>query len=103
MQRDIQIINDLAEDADFPMVDEVWLCNVLQHVVNPDVIINKCKKAADVIRFFEPIDTGIDPMHHWSFNIDYFKNHFGDATLYPQNMDEPVFHKWRNAYGIWRK
>ena len=99
----VNIIYELAEEIEFPKVDEIWLCNVLQHVINPDVIIGKCKEAADIVRFFEPIDTGIDLMHHWTLTLDYFKEKFGEATLYPENSEEPDFHKWRCAYGVWTK
>ena len=101
--KEINVIHELAEEVELPEVDEVWLCNVLQHVRDPNIIIDKCKEASDIIRFFEPIDTDIDPMHHWIFTIDYFKEKFGEATLYHQNMEEPYFHKWRCAYGIWKK
>lgn len=101
--KEITIIQEIAEESFMPESDEIWLCNVLQHVINPDVIINRCKEHAQIIRFFEPINTALDVMHHWSFGIDYFKEHFGEAKLYPRNMDEPYFHKWENAYGIYIK
>ena len=102
-EKEITIIKEIAETAIFPEVDEIWLCNVLQHVINPNTIIEKCKQSANIIRYFEPIRTLIDPMHHWAFDLEYFISHFDKTSYYPKNMDELYFHKWECAYGIWRK
>ena len=37
-------------------VDEVWIYNVLQHVIDPEKIIKNAKVAAPVLRIFEWID-----------------------------------------------
>jgi hypothetical protein len=36
--------------------DEVWIYNVLQHTVDPRLIIENAKRAAPVLRLFEWID-----------------------------------------------
>jgi len=61
-------------------VDEVWIYNVLQHVENPEKIINKARKAAPIIRLFEWINIGIDEGH--------------PHTLTRENLD-----KWLGGYG----
>ena len=91
-----------AEDVNFPVVDEVWLFNVLQHTMNPDLIIAKSKAAADIIRFFEPIEYGTDGMHLHDFTMEYFTKHFGKcATYYPANQEIERFHAHQSAYGIY--
>lgn len=101
----ITILVDAAENLDFPKVDEVWLFNVLQHVIDPDVIINKCKEAAKVIRFFEPVEDHIDLCHLHTFSLDYFKGHFGDCVQYYEDHKGRVknFHEHEAAYGVWVK
>ncbi len=99
----IAIITAPAEDVVFPEVDEVWIYNVLQHVIDPDVIINKAKEAAKVIRFFEPVNDGIDVCHLHTFTMDYFKGHFGDSAKYYEDHKGRVqgFHEHEGCYGVW--
>lgn len=100
----IKLIFKPAEEVDFKPVDEVWFMNVLQHVLDPDVIIEKAKEAADVIRFFEPIETAIDQCHHHSFTVQYFKDYFGGCVnRYEADQGIEGFHKWQNAFGVWTK
>ncbi len=102
--KNIALIKAPCEDVVLPKVNEVWLLNVLQHVIDPDKIINQCKEAADVIRFFEPINYPTNEPHPHLFTLDYFKSHFGECVNhYPPNPNEPEFHQWENAYGVWRK
>jgi hypothetical protein len=102
--KDITLFKEPCEELTLPKVDEVWLLNVLQHVIDPDVIINQCKDAAKVIRFFEPINYPIEPCHPHQFTLDYFRGHFGDCVKhYPMNPTEPEFHTWENAYGVYEK
>lgn len=42
---------------------EVWIYNVLQHTMDPKLIIDNAKKLTHMIRLFEWIDTGISPGH----------------------------------------
>ena len=95
---------ELAEDAELPICDEIWLFNVLQHVMDPDKIIDRCKEASDIIRFFEPINAGTGPEHHHEFDLDYFRKHFGDCVKhYPKNNEAINFHRWECAYGVWKR
>lgn len=85
-------------------IDEVWIFNVLQHVMDPDKVVANCKKWAKTIRFFEPIDMGTTEAHPHSFTLDDFKGWFGDsAKLYDYNNDAVGFHQNRCAYGVWEK
>lgn len=97
--KDIIFIRDTYEDCESPVVDEIWLLNVLQHVVNPDLFIEKCKKHAKKIVFFEPIDTAINNEHPFSFSEEDYRKYFGDSvTLYNGGRSE--FHTAKCVYGI---
>lgn len=101
-------IDQPAEDITWSMFDipvhEVWMFNLLQHVKDPDYIINKSKEIAQKICFFEPINCGTNDCHLWSFDLDYFRRYFGDCVKhYPGNPDAKNFHTHECAYGVWQK
>ena len=48
------------EDSNF---DEVWIYNVLQHVVDPEKIIQNARRAGKIIRLFEWLEIGVAPGH----------------------------------------
>lgn len=99
----ITILNELAEDAQYE-ADEVWLFNVLQHVIDPYKIVENAKKQVSVIRFFEPINYGVDQCHPWNLTMEMFNSWFGEsAKYYPPNPDAIKFHTWECAYGVWTK
>ena len=60
INKDITFIRDLYEDCESPIVDEIWLFNVLQHIQNPDLFIDKCKKSAKIIKFFDSLKYSIN-------------------------------------------
>lgn len=100
----IKFIHEPAETCDFPKVDEVWLLNILQHTMDPDLIIERCKENSKVIRFFEPINTSIDTAHLHSFTLEYYKNKFGEnVNHYVGGTITSNFHQHECAYGIWEK
>jgi len=81
---------------------EVWLLNVLQHVQEPDKIIELSKEVASIIRFFEPINYPVDKMHIHEFTLAYFKKHFGDCVKhYKTNPKAKFFHTHECAYGVY--
>jgi len=45
-----------GEDIKEKGFDEVWLYNVLQHVENPEKVVQNCRKAGKIIRIYEWID-----------------------------------------------
>lgn len=57
--------------------DEVWIYNCLQHVEDPEKIINNAKKISRLIRVFEPIKTKIGPGHPHSFTEEWLNEKFG--------------------------
>lgn len=97
----LSIIDKPVENITLPACNEIWLLNVMQHVIDPDLFIDKCKKAADVIRFFEPIDWPIEIYHPHTFDFEWYQNHFPEAKRYEGT--EKNFHTAHCAYGVWTK
>jgi 2-polyprenyl-3-methyl-5-hydroxy-6-metoxy-1,4-benzoquinol methylase len=52
---------DITYDNEF---DEVWIYNVLQHVLNPMKIVSNALKAGKIIRMFEWVNVPISMGHH---------------------------------------
>ena len=76
---EINVTTKIIEDTDtysLDFYDEIWLFNVLAHVVDPIDIIEKCKLSSNVVRFFEPINTGTDICHPHTFDLEFFKKNF---------------------------
>lgn len=101
--KNITFIREPAELCDFPKADEAILLNLLQHVIDPIEIINRCKENVKVIRFFEPIDTVYDRCHPHAFNLDFFKNQFGENNVkfYSGGSGGQGFHTQNCAYGVY--
>ena len=100
----LHVVPKCAEDYDFPPADEVWIFNVLQHVMDPLLIIQMAMKSAGIIRFFEPIDAPIDNCHLHRFTLPYFEKIFGTCTqYYPGGVHIVGFHQQECAYGVWEK
>ena len=98
---DLEIIAEPVENITIPKSEEIWLLNVMQHVIDPDLFIEKCKEATSLIRFFEPIDWPIEIYHPHTFDFDYYKKHFPQAVRYEGN--DKNFHTSKCAYGVWTK
>lgn len=82
---------------------EVWLFNVMQHIIDPDKFIEVAKGCADRIRFFEPIDRAVELHHPHRYSLKDFQNWFGDSVqLYIGGKIEG-FHEADCAYGVWIK
>lgn len=99
----VKVVTDMAEDAEYK-ADEVWLFNVLQHVIDPHKIVERAKAHASSIRFFEPINYGVNECHPWNLTMEMFTGWFGDCVKhYPANSGAVNFHTWECAYGVWVK
>lgn len=81
---------------------EVWLLNVMQHVIDPEVFINTAKQFGDRIRFFEPIDQPVTTYHPHTYSLKDYQRWFGDVNLYVGGTVEG-FHEADCAYGVWIK
>lgn len=69
-----------GEDITDTGYDEVWIYNVLQHVVDPVAIIDNAKRAGKIIRLFEWLEIGVAPGH-------------------PHNLLEHEMNEWLGGYG----
>lgn len=54
--KNIDVLIDIGENANEEGWDEVWIYNCLQHVIDPQKIIENAKKSAKVLRIFEWIN-----------------------------------------------
>lgn len=86
-------------------VVEVWLFNVLQHVMDPELIVMNAQRYADVIRFFEPLNYGTDICHLHNFTLETFQDWSGTEVTkhYPMSPGTGNFHEHECAYGVWKK
>ena len=50
------------------LFDEVWIYNVLQHVMNPERVIHNAQRAGGIIRVFEWIETAVNEGHPHAFS-----------------------------------
>jgi len=80
----IEYLVKKAEEYNYPLnVDEVWSCNCLTHVQDPDLILDKIIESnAKVLRIAEPLNTPCDDGHLHTFNIEYFINRLGPGKIY---------------------
>ena len=99
-QRNLEWIMAPVEEIDLPESDEIWLFNVMQHIIDPELFIEKCKAATKTIRYFEPINYPTCLYHPHSFTMGDFKRWFVEPKLY--NDYVPHFHDSECAYGIWK-
>lgn len=90
-----------VEDAEFDG-DECWIFNVLQHVRDPELFIEKCKRVG-VVRFFEPIDYPVSNHHPHTLTLADFQRWFGDCVKRYDGKGWPAFHDGPCAYGVWGK
>lgn len=98
------IVNAFEFEKGIEKHDELWMMNVLQHVIDPDRFIAKAKKVADVVRFFEPINHPTSTNHPHTFTLEYFQERFGQCTkLYQWDQKTPGFHTADCAYGIYKQ
>jgi hypothetical protein len=82
---------------------EVWLFNVMQHIIDPDKFIERAKAIADRIRFFEPIDQAITEYHPHTYSLKDYQKYFGDCVQLYAGGNIPGFHEADCAYGVWVK
>lgn len=100
-KKELDIIQSPVEEIDLPKCDEIWLLNVMQHIIDPDLFVAKCKDAAEVVRFFEPINYPTCIYHPHSYTLGQFKEWFGSAKYYDDKLDG--FHQAECAYGSWTR
>lgn len=101
-EKGIKVIRDLYEDCDPPFVDEVWILNLLQHVQDPDRLIEKVKQNCKAVKFFEPLDMAVDNEHPHTFSVTDLEEYFDKESVKiytPKGL--PGFHGVRCGYGTY--
>lgn len=88
---------------EMPPTNEYWLFNVMQHIIDPDVFIDKIKRSANRIRFFEPINYPTSTHHPHEYTHQDFTNWFGDCAKFYKGGSIPGFHESDCAYGVYIK
>lgn len=93
------------EELNLPEIHygEIWMFNVLQHVIDPEKFISEAKRIMPVIRYFEPVYTEITNYHPHSFAVDDFERWFGKINRYYNETDIPCFHNGPCCYGVYRR
>lgn len=104
MYRDkpIEFIRRPYEDCVSPIVDEIWMLNLLPHVKDPDGLVAKAKASCKTIRFFETLGTPTDNEHPFTFSFEDYQEYFGDCTKLYKTIGEPIFHSADCAYGVYQ-
>lgn len=72
----IEFINKPGEEIDLQGFDEVWIYNVLQHVIKPGEVLKRTKKAGKIIRIFEWINTGGSAGHPHNLTSAWLDKYF---------------------------
>jgi hypothetical protein len=58
--------------------DEIWIFNVMQHILDPDIFLEKAIKCSKIIRIFEPINCETNIAHPHRYTFEYFINKFNN-------------------------
>lgn len=74
----INVLKCMAEDLDKVNLnfDEVWIFNLLQHVQDPEKVLNNAYQHSSKVRIFEPINLPTDICHPHTFDKKYFEDMF---------------------------
>lgn len=72
----IEFVNKCAEEICYSNFDEVWIYNVLQHVIDPDEVARRAKRAGKVVRIFEWVDAGENLGHPHNLTSDWLNKYF---------------------------
>lgn len=104
-ERNIELVSMPFEDySDDVIFDELWMFNLLTHVITPKGQIDKAKRIAKNIRIFEPLNTAINNEHPHTMTVEFFD------TLFPnieKNIHKggsiPGFHGADCIYFTWSK
>jgi SAM-dependent methyltransferase len=84
-----------GEDVEATGFDEVWIYNVLQHVVDPEKIIKNALRAGKIVRVFEWLEIGEAPGHPHNLLEDQMNEWLGGQGRV--NADVP---RGKEYYGI---
>lgn len=96
----IEYLKMKGEDIDLEGFDEVWIYNCLQHVENPQKIIENAKRVGKIIRIFEWIENGISEGHPHNLT-EKDLNTWLEGEGKVEMLNEPTL-KGLSFYGIFR-
>jgi hypothetical protein len=105
----MEIITDPYEECEVGEVDETWLFNVLQHVIDPEVQLKRAMETSKVVRIFEPIGWGngmpltINDAHPHIISKETITNVMGDFGFIYNACQIERFHQAECYYGTWIK
>lgn len=87
--KNVEVLVDCAENAQESGWDEVWIYNCLQHVKDPQKIIENAKRAAPVLRIFEWIDIPAHEGHPHELKEELLNLWIGQkgSTVFLNNSD----------------
>jgi hypothetical protein len=101
-EKNIKIEKTPYETLEIGEVDETWFFNVLQHVIHPEVQLQKAMETSKVVRIFEPINYPIEKAHPHLLTKELFTDIFGgDFGTFYQGNTIPNFHSADCYYGTW--
>lgn len=89
---------DIGTRLQLPVYDEVWIYNVLQHTIDPKLILENALKAGRIIRLFEWIDTDITEGHPHVLTEEKLNNWLGGEG-HIEEIDENGCHG-KCYYGV---
>lgn len=97
-----------AEDAAFDRVDEVWMYNCLQHVRDPQRVLDVALSACGRIRLFEWLHTPISIVHPHSLTQELLTDALESHGFVPERTTTGLAARtgeWRQQFyaGVWRR
>ena len=103
-EKNIKIVTSTYEEYEVGEVDETWFFNVLQHVISPEVQLNKAMKTSKVVRVFEPINYPEELAHPHVLTEELFTSILGkDFGIKYIGGSIENFHTSDCYYGTWVK
>lgn len=92
-----------GEDIDVnQQFDEALIYNVLQHTVDPEIIIHKALRIAKTVRIFEWINVPSDDMHPHVLTEENLDKWFGSKGM-TEAVNEPYMFTAQCYYGVFSK
>lgn len=82
--------------------DEVWIYNVLQHVLDPEECVAKARMYGKLVRVFEPVNRPADSKHPHVLTKEWLDAMF-DADGTVKMIDDNPFYKGESYYGCFKQ
>ncbi len=82
--------------------DEALIYNVLQHTIDPELIIHKARRIAKTVRIFEWIDVPSDDLHPHVLTKEKLDSWLGGTGM-TERVNEPYMFDAQCYYGVFSK